>query len=63
MRYNANITLPPKMKAEIDFTHCERGWCKRCSREEQIDCEDKLQVEEYQRQLKREELHDLSTQR
>jgi len=53
MKYNANVKMPPKMRAGIDFTHCtESKWCKNCSPEEQTDCEDKLQAEDYQRQIK-----------
>ncbi len=54
MEYNANTIKPPKMRAGIDFTHCERGWCSHCSREQQLDCEYALEAEEYQRQIKRE---------
>jgi hypothetical protein len=54
MKYNSNTEALPKLRAEIDFYHCEKGWCKNCSRERQIDCEDELEAEACQRRIKNE---------
>lgn len=53
MNYNANTKEPPKLRANIDFTHCKEGWCKNCSRERQIDCEDALELEAELRRIQR----------
>lgn len=55
LKWNANKELPPKMIAGRDFTHCtESKWCRDCTDEQKSDCEDELQIKEYQRELARE---------
>jgi len=37
-RYPLSST-PYQFKAGVDFSHCERGWCRHCSSQQQRHCE------------------------